>query len=317
LQKQQKNIISGFFSFSSYFFQKKMELTEDEILLKNTLENLLQLPKDVIWRIFFLSNLTVNKIKSISLVNPQIRVLLNNESLWDLMFISKIMNRTLPVLNLRSEMPNLVNKYRNDYRFRQWTALKKEYPDHFIRFAAFSYYLEVYENKRNVIFTEDVTKRTVLIVRNTSRTELQGIDDLGNRERKKVYKTIEEITFLLIKSNDETLRDILKTTTNETARSLFDDEGEGEKKKTKNEPEDVFEFVQSKFTMLETIGKIYRIIQAGYAPRLASGEGTEYMNTCICSRPAQFVCGGCMDAHYCSEACQRMDWEENLHKINC
>jgi len=133
---------------------------------------------------------------------------------------------------------------------------------------------------------------------------LQGVDDLGDRQRKKVYITIESVTFLL-KVEDERLRAILDTTVNETSRGLF-----GASKKTKKKKM-VFEFIQARFTALETIGKIYRIIQAGYAPRLASGEGTEYMNSCICSRPAQFVCGGCMDAHYCSEACQRMDWENH------
>lgn len=242
--------------------------------LRYIFENLLRIPKDVIWKIFFLSNLSVDKIRAISQTNPQIAQVLNDEALWDAMFISKILNPSdLPRFELRSEMALWVNKFRENRFFRMWTALKEEYPDHFTRFLAFAYYMEVYENKRNMVFFAD--NETKLLVKNTTRTELQGVDDMGGRERQKVYITILSITFLL-KSNDDRLREILDTTVNETARGLF---GASKKKNKKM----VFEFVQAKFTALETIGKIYRIIQVGYVPRLASGEGTEYLNRCICN----------------------------------
>lgn len=298
--KPKKKLQSNFSRFTE--MKREADTTDTEINLEYTFTNLLRLPKDILWKVFFLSDLSADKVKAISQANPRIVEVLNDETLWDVMFISKILNNAkLPKFELRSEMKLWVNKFTNERQFRQWNALKEEYPDHFTRFAAFAYYLEVYEEKKNIIFFKD--GETKLLVKNTSRTELQGVDDLGGRERKKTYITIEEITFLLKDTDDETLRAILSTTVNETARSLF---GGGKKKSKKRQ--DVFDFVQSKFTMLETIGKIYRIIQSGYVPRLASGESTDYMNKCICSQPAQFVCGGCMTAKYCSEACQKMDW---------
>jgi hypothetical protein len=300
---------------------KRSVADEEELSdLKSTFENLLRLPKDIVWRIFFLSgDLTIDKIRAAAEVHPRIADLLNNETLWDLMFISKIMGRQIETLEFGKISNSMINAFRDEREFRQWTALKEDYPDHFARFAAFAYYQEIYDNKRNVIFADKETKDTVLLIKNTSRTELQGVDDMGERERKKVFKTIEEITFLL-KTDDNFLRDILDTTVNETARGLdFGGRGGGGRgRKTKKK--DTFEFVQSKFTMLETVGKLYRIIVSGqYFPRLATGKSSDFLTKNLCigclSSPAKFQCGGCMSVKYCSESCQAKDWKETHNKI--
>lgn len=37
----------------------------------------------------------------------------------------------------------------------------------------------------------------------------------------------------------------------------------------------------------------------------------------MCSRPAQFQCAGCQEPSYCSPACQKKDWVEGQHRVDC
>lgn len=42
-----------------------------------------------------------------------------------------------------------------------------------------------------------------------------------------------------------------------------------------------------------------------------------YVECKMCSNPAKFKCGSCMDVQYCGRACQVEDWEEGNHKYEC
>ncbi|KAK0452243.1 hypothetical protein EV421DRAFT_1767767 [Armillaria borealis] len=54
-----------------------------------------------------------------------------------------------------------------------------------------------------------------------------------------------------------------------------------------------------------------RTLNSGLRQRSDAGQ---FMSCIVCNGPAQHRCARCK-SHYCSQQCQRQDWEE--HKVNC